>query len=154
MLVASRRSSAQEKGDFPVSGFLFVYGTLRPGHAPSEIADIVRTLEPVGKGTIAGRLYDLGEFPAVVLDGPETENVAGEVLLLPRDPDVLTRLDAYEEYWPEDPASSLFKRVMATVALNSGSLERCWVYVYNQALPDVAHSGLASSSHFGISKAP
>jgi gamma-glutamylcyclotransferase (GGCT)/AIG2-like uncharacterized protein YtfP len=112
---------------------LFVYGTLRPGHAPGEIADAVRTLEPVGPGTICGRLYNLGAYPGVVLDDDAGEEVRGEVFLVPH-PETLVRLDAYEDDRPHDPENSLFRRVTTTVTLGNGARVLCWVYVYNQGL--------------------
>lgn len=113
---------------------LFVYGTLRPDHAPSEIADAVKTLQPVGPGTIRGRLYNLGSYPGVILDEKANEEVHGEVFVVPHH-GTLARLDAYEEFHPHDPESSLFKRQKTTVTLGNGSSELCWVYVYNRALP-------------------
>jgi gamma-glutamylcyclotransferase (GGCT)/AIG2-like uncharacterized protein YtfP len=118
-----------------MSDRLFVYGTLHPDRAPSEIADVVKGLKPVGRGTIRGKLYDFGEYPGVVLDEKANERVDGEVFALPRDPDALARLDEYEEYRPHDPERSLFKRLKTTVTLLNGSRESCWVYVYNRNLP-------------------
>jgi gamma-glutamylcyclotransferase (GGCT)/AIG2-like uncharacterized protein YtfP len=117
---------------------LFVYGTLRPGHAPAEIADVVDALKPIGKGTIMGRLYDFGDYPGVVLDGDANEKIQGDVFALPSDPQTLARLDDYEEYHPQNPEGSLFKRLRTTVTLLNGSRESCWVYVYNRKLPKSA----------------
>jgi gamma-glutamylcyclotransferase (GGCT)/AIG2-like uncharacterized protein YtfP len=113
---------------------LFVYGTLHPDRAPREIADLVRRFEHIGEGTVRGRLYDLGSFPAIILDrksGP----IRGEVFAVPREPNALARLDAYEEYSPEAPDDSLFLRRKTKVTLDDGSAAQCWVYVYNKPLP-------------------
>jgi len=112
---------------------LFVYGTLRPGRAPREIADAVSTLEPVGAGTVRGRMYDLGAYPGVVLGGDGSGEVHGEVFTVP-DAAILARLDAYEDYRPLDPGRSLFLRVQTAVMLASGAREVCWIYVYNGAV--------------------
>jgi gamma-glutamylcyclotransferase (GGCT)/AIG2-like uncharacterized protein YtfP len=117
---------------------LFVYGTLRPGYAPAEIADVVAALKPVGDGTIRGRLYNLGDYPGVVLDDKANEQIQGEVFDLPPDPALLARLDEYEEFYPQDPDGSLFMRLQTTVTLRNGSREKCWVYVYNRELPKSA----------------
>jgi len=111
---------------------LFVYGTLRPGRAPAEIADVVDALRPVGKGTIQGKLYDFGDYPGVVLNDEANEEIHGEVVDLPRDPALLARLDEYEQFYPHDPDRSLFQRLQTTVTLRDGSHELCWVYVYNR----------------------
>ncbi|HEX9199995.1 MAG TPA: gamma-glutamylcyclotransferase family protein [Acidobacteriaceae bacterium] len=115
-----------------MSEHLFVYGTLHPSRAPREIAGVARKLTHVGHGTIRGRLYDLGDYPGVILDDDATEPVHGEVFALPPDPDALACLDAYEDYRPHDPEGSLFLRQKTTVTLADGSRETCWVYVYNR----------------------
>lgn len=117
---------------------LFVYGTLLPGRAPAEIADVVDALKPVGKGTIRGKLYNFGDYPGVVLDDKASDEVHGEVFDLPGDPNALARLDDYEEFHPRDPEGSLFKRLRTTVTLLNGARENCWVYVYNRDLPKSA----------------
>ncbi len=114
---------------------LFVYGTLRPEHAPREIAHVVKKLRPMGQGTIRGRLFNLGEYPAVVTGGENNERIPGAVFALPEDADTLTSLDQYEEFHPEDPAKSLFIRVKRLVTFADGTRRRCWVYLYNQPLP-------------------
>ncbi len=123
---------------------LFVYGTLHPNHAPSEVADLVRRFKRIAKGTVHGHLYDLGDFPAMILD-PEAGLVKGIVFELPHDPDAFSRLDAYEEYSPEDPGESLFLRQRTNVTLSDGAQLECWVYVYNRPLPNESRlSPLAS----------
>jgi len=112
---------------------LFVYGTLHPQHAPNEIADVVRRFKRLGEGTVHGRLYDLGDFPAMVLD-QTAGKVNGEVFIIPTDSNALARLDAYEEYHPSDPKQSLFLRQKTTVDLADGTKPECWVYVYNKSL--------------------
>jgi gamma-glutamylcyclotransferase (GGCT)/AIG2-like uncharacterized protein YtfP len=113
---------------------LFIYGTLHPTRAPGEIADVVQRMTSEGRGTIRGRLYDLGEYPGVVLDDTTKERVPGEVFTLPSESNALARLDDYEEYHPQHPESSLFRRIETTVTLQNGGQRVCWVYVYNRPL--------------------
>jgi gamma-glutamylcyclotransferase (GGCT)/AIG2-like uncharacterized protein YtfP len=110
---------------------LFVYGTLRPGHAPREIAAAVDQCTVIGIGTVRAHLYDLGNYPGIALDDTAPA-VPGIILQLPEDATVLTQLDAYEGFYPNDPATSLFLRVTTTVTLADGSTTTCWVYVYNR----------------------
>ncbi|MGD0796306.1 MAG: gamma-glutamylcyclotransferase family protein [Acidobacteriaceae bacterium] len=112
---------------------IFLYGTLRPGHAPWEIADAVSRLRRIAAGTVRGRLYDLGSYPGVVLDDAAAE-VRGEVFSVP-DEETLRRMDAYEGYLPDDAAASLFARVKTLATLEGGAQQSCWVYVYNGLLP-------------------
>ena len=112
---------------------LFIYGTLHPDRAPAEITAAARRLIPHGRGTIRARLYDLRAYPGVILDEAAPE-IPGEVFLVP-EAATLAALDAYEDFRPDDPTSSLFLRTKAIVTLDDGSQELCWVYVYNRPLP-------------------
>jgi len=114
---------------------LFVYGTLHPDRAPEEIADIVRRFRHLGHGTIRGTRYEFADYPAVILKSHSTEKIPGEIFALPSDGSALARLDAYEEYQPENPANSLFQRLKTSVTLDDGTQQECWVYAYNGPLP-------------------
>ena len=114
---------------------LFVYGTLHPDRAPAEIKGVVKKMIPIGRGTISGNLHNLGEYPALTLNGKKKQRVQGAVFDLPDDPDALQKLDQYEEYHPGDPANSLFIRSRRLVTLDDGTRRFRWVYVYNQKLP-------------------
>ena len=111
--------------------YLFSYGTLIPHHAPAEVASTVKLLRRVGRGSVRGRLYDLGDYPGAVLSrtGPV---IAGQVFELPEDPDVLRRLDEYEGFDPSHPQGSLFVRMKWPVTLRNGKKMSCWVYAYNR----------------------
>jgi gamma-glutamylcyclotransferase (GGCT)/AIG2-like uncharacterized protein YtfP len=112
--------------------YLFSYGTLLPDHAPDEIAATVRRLRPVGRGFVRGLVYNLGEYPGAVLSkkGPP---IPGQVFELPDDPDILNRLDEYEEFDPADPQASLFVRTKWPVTFQDGRKKVvCWVYAYNR----------------------
>jgi len=109
---------------------LFIYGTLHPDRAPREIASVASRLTPVGRAKIHARLLNLGEYPGIVLDA-NAASIPGELFIVP-DGATLAALDAYEGYWPDDPAGSLFLRTKAVVTLDDGSEIPCWVYVYNR----------------------
>lgn len=47
--------------------YLFLYGTLKPNEAASDVAEMVRTLRCIGSATVPGRLYDFGDYPGAVL---------------------------------------------------------------------------------------
>lgn len=114
---------------------LFVYGTLHPDRAPEEISDVVKNLQHMGTGTIRGKLYDLGDYPAAVVNRNANGKISGSVFALPDDPKALASLDEYEEFTPSDPANSLFIRTKRMVTLADGSRRLCWVYLYNGQLP-------------------
>jgi gamma-glutamylcyclotransferase (GGCT)/AIG2-like uncharacterized protein YtfP len=114
---------------------LFVYGTLHPDRAPAEIRSVARRLIPLGPATIFGTLHNLGEYPALILNGTTKQPIPGTVFILPDDTEALKALDRYEDFRPHDPESSLFLRARQTVTLGDGTPHRCWVYLYNLKLP-------------------
>jgi gamma-glutamylcyclotransferase (GGCT)/AIG2-like uncharacterized protein YtfP len=105
-----------------MSQYLFAYGTLQQGLAPAEIAPVVEKLRPVGEGFTFGRLYDLGAYPAAILDASSARIIYGTVYELPAAAEVLRRLDAYEG--PE------YVRIEQLVTLTAGGVVSCWVYDY------------------------
>lgn len=115
-----------------MSDFLFVYGTLQPGLVPAELASAVAKLVLIGEASINGILYDLGGYPGAVLDPLSQDRIIGVVYQLPEDARVLAELDAYEEFDPAAPQSSLFLRILHPVTLADGGTLQCWVYVYNR----------------------
>ena len=110
---------------------LFIYGTLHPDRAPRAIAAVARRLTSIGRATIRARLYNLGEYPGIVLD-PAAAPILANSSLYPMT-QTLAALDAYEDFRPHDPANSLFLREKAVVTLDDGSDQSCWVYVYNRS---------------------
>jgi len=115
---------------------LFVYGSLLstldlPAH---------RMLHPgasfVATGWVSGRLYDTGEYPALVFAGSGSDRVLGELYALDptRAESLLARLDRFEGYLPDDPQGSLFRRVRTEVTLEGGGEALAWVYRYARSM--------------------
>jgi gamma-glutamylcyclotransferase (GGCT)/AIG2-like uncharacterized protein YtfP len=113
-------------------GHLFVYGTLHPDKAPPEIRDDARKLRLVGRGTVRGKLLDLGEYPGALLGPRYNGTIPGHVFLLPDDAGLLARLDRYEGFLPNAPERSLFLRRLVEAELEDGSFVECWMYEWNQ----------------------
>src|SRR5947209_12500940 len=111
---------------------LFLYGTLLPPLTPTGLREVLARCAPVGRGSLPGRLYDLGPYPAAVPDPAAPRRVAGAAFRLPEREDVLGPLDAYEGFDPGDPPGSLFVRLAQDVDLADGRRVECWVYVYNR----------------------
>jgi gamma-glutamylcyclotransferase (GGCT)/AIG2-like uncharacterized protein YtfP len=114
-----------------MSEYLFSYGTLLPGHAPAEIAGAVAQLRPIGRGTVRGVLYDLGDYPGAVFDSASDKRVLGTVFRIPNDTTFLDKLDEYEGFDPSASRTSLFIRKRHPVRLSTGRTLHCWVYEYN-----------------------
>ena len=121
-----------------MSNYLFAYGSLQPGCAPAEIADVAAKLRPIGAGFVHGALYDLGRYPGAVPDASAKGRISGTVLQLPEDASVLRQLDEYEGFDPQAPEHSEFVRMRLPVEMATGGTMDCWVYRYNRH-PDAAH---------------
>jgi gamma-glutamylcyclotransferase (GGCT)/AIG2-like uncharacterized protein YtfP len=110
---------------------LFVYGTLVDGLRREWRARV--DARRLGSATIRGRLYDLGAFPGLVLDGARREErVAGELYELADPGAALGRLDEHEECFPDDPVASVFVRRLVTATLEDGRRRRAWTYAFNR----------------------
>ena len=119
-----------------MSDLLFVYGTLLPGHAPRGMRAVCERLKHVGPATIAGQLFDLGPYPAVVTGS--SDRVRGELVEV-TDEQTWTALDRYEGCPRPGEGDGLFTRVRTTSTTAAGETVDCWVYVYNS---DLSHAKL------------
>jgi gamma-glutamylcyclotransferase (GGCT)/AIG2-like uncharacterized protein YtfP len=119
-----------------MSEYLFAYGTLQPGLAPTKIARVAAKLQPVGEGFVRGVLYDLGGYPGAVADPSAKGRILGTVMKLPNDEEILARLDRYEGFNPQSPATSEYIRERQVVELKAGGTVECWFYRYNRETRD------------------
>lgn len=116
-----------------MASHLFFYGTLMAGFERRRTSGVDSYLTYLGRGRIAARLYDLGEYPAAVPDSQA--EVWGELYAITgQDDRVLRRLDTIEGFTPASPASSLYVREQSSVRLAGGAALEAWVYFYNAAL--------------------
>jgi gamma-glutamylcyclotransferase (GGCT)/AIG2-like uncharacterized protein YtfP len=118
---------------------IFVYGTLRAAtnHDISKV--LARHADLVGRGRIAGVLYDVGPYPGAVKKAGTRAFVWGDVYR-PRDPErALQILDRYEG-WDEkkQPRSAEFKRSRVAVDVGAGKKVRAWIYLYNRPTKGLA----------------
>lgn len=116
----------------PSPPYLFVYGTLMPDAGSAlgrtERARLMREGRHLGTATITAALYDLGAYPALVLDGAEAGIVHGHVFQLATPAETLAWLDAYEGLADGDPAPAEYVRTVRAVSLADGSRVAAWVY--------------------------
>ncbi|PLK26917.1 gamma-glutamylcyclotransferase [Novosphingobium sp. TH158] len=112
----------------------FFYGTLLDGGDNPVAQEVHRLLEPGSPASVRGALHALpdaaGWFPALVAGEGE---VFGRVYTArPQFTGAdLARLDAYEDFDPVRPATSLYLR--REVALTGGGAAQA--YLFNQPLP-------------------
>lgn len=99
---------------------------------------LLREAELLGPAVVSARLYDLGDYPAIVTSEDERDVVHGEVYAL-NDPDRTFRwLDPFETTEPGDPTPSDYTRLVRPVRLRDGSECLAWMYAYTE-LPEDAH---------------
>jgi gamma-glutamylcyclotransferase (GGCT)/AIG2-like uncharacterized protein YtfP len=120
----------------PITDLLFTYGTLRraAGHAAHRL--LADSAEIVGPGFVRGRLYNAGDFPALVPD-PQGVEVTGEVYRVFGPPNVFARLDQYEGFDPASPDTSEFRRDLVPVTMSDGRTVTAWGYIYQRPLFDL-----------------
>jgi gamma-glutamylcyclotransferase (GGCT)/AIG2-like uncharacterized protein YtfP len=103
---------------------LFVYGTLRPAVAAGWPKRLIADLDVVAAATVAGLLYDLGDYPGMVKgDGV----VHGDLVRI--EDDRLAAIDAYEEC---GGPGALYRREAIQATLADGTLVEAWAYFFNQ----------------------
>lgn len=104
----------------PSAHHVFVYGTLRAGGS-NDIARWQPRAVFVGRGEIAGTLYDLGAYPGATLGGPN--RLVGEVYRI--EPALEAQLDRLEEVSPDDEGEYRKREVDVQVG---EQLVACLVY--------------------------
>jgi len=111
---------------------LFVYGTLRSGGS-HEMARLLRANSVyIGSAELPqSHLVNVGRYPGAVRAAGEKSTVKGDLFQL-TDPDVLRRLDRYEDCDLRAPKASEFYRRQRLVRLRNGRRTRAWVYEYNR----------------------
>ncbi len=117
-----------------MTNHLFVYGSLRSDIGNSMFHLMAEHAQLVGHARIHGRLYDLGDYPGVVLSAGEDRWVVGQVYALDTESDVLARLDEYERCGPQDPQPHDFARIACEITSDDGKATRAWVYEFKGQL--------------------
>lgn len=77
----------------------------------------------IGRGTVRGTLYHLGEYPGLV-ESEGDERVPGLILALDDD-SALARLDRYEGV-----DEGLYVRRLVAIARDDGVVDEAWIYFY------------------------
>jgi len=106
---------------------IFVYGTLRSGSGYPMARRLTSQARLLGKGSVPGRLYDMGWYPAAMFDGDEKRRIVGEVYALTPNSRLLAELDEYEADDPNYAKTSL------EVSLANGGTVAAWAYGVGEA---------------------
>ncbi|NJN49928.1 MAG: gamma-glutamylcyclotransferase [Polaribacter sp.] len=110
--------------------YLFVYGTLHHSIKNEMSVFLSKNSDFIGDGFISGKLFDVGNYPALILDTNST--VFGSIYQLKNEL-VLSILDAYEGFDRQNPTESLYIRTQIDVKLQDKKSVNCWVYIYNKS---------------------
>jgi gamma-glutamylcyclotransferase (GGCT)/AIG2-like uncharacterized protein YtfP len=112
---------------------IFVYGTLKRGRSP-QAQQLAETCSWMGEAKLAGRLIDLGSYPALLPAATHEDFVHGELWRLPDEADeadaVLDFTDRYEGCHPDDPEPHEYCRIVCTALDFEGVRTWCWTYLY------------------------
>jgi len=110
---------------------LFVYGTLLPECNLSISTQFLEETEFLGNGYVFAKLYDLGDYPAMVLDITYEHKVFGQIYRLHSPKKTLALLDDYEDINPSFPEDNEYIR--AVVKVNSRESEmNAYAYLYTK----------------------
>jgi len=100
---------------------LFVYGTLRLGHANDHARALANGARFLGQALIPGRLFRVAHYPGLTAPASTNEWVKGEVFEGVT-AEMFQRLDDYE--------GSDYMRQLAEVTMENGSRVAAYLYLY------------------------
>lgn len=110
---------------------LFVYGTLLPECNLSISTQFLEETEFLGHGYVFAKLYDLGDYPAMVLDITYEHKVFGQIYRLHSPKQTLALLDDYEDINHSFPEDNEYIRTV--VKVNSRESEmNAYAYLYTK----------------------
>ncbi|GAA6155999.1 MAG: gamma-glutamylcyclotransferase family protein [Alphaproteobacteria bacterium] len=113
------------------TSLLFVYGTLREDSQHKMARLLSSAASVVGPAFVLGRLFDIGEYPGMILDGSGHHLTHGQIFKLANADETLAHLDVYEEASSEFPEPRQYVRKKVTARQENGNQIEVWVYVYN-----------------------
>jgi gamma-glutamylcyclotransferase (GGCT)/AIG2-like uncharacterized protein YtfP len=111
---------------------LFVYGSLRSGFKSPVYEYISRYFNFVSEARVAGKLVDMGNYPAAVPSTDETF-IVGELYKAKSESEfswAIAQLDDYEGVAVEQDEVQLYRRELTEVIYENGKAP-AWIYWYN-----------------------
>lgn len=116
-----------------ISGYLFVYSSLRVGFRSNEYEYIRQYFTFLGNGKVRGKLSDMGDYP-VATPTQQEYFVKGELYRINDENEfsfAIGQLDDYEGVNPEFDESSYYKRELTIVFREGMENVYAWIYWYN-----------------------
>ena len=106
------------------------------GHSPVNLREHG---EYICDGYIHGRLYEIDNYPGLVLSQDPQEKVYGEIFRLIDFNTAIEKLDEYEDFFPNDLESSLYIRQIEEICIEGRTAKKAWVYVFNGEVNEENH---------------
>ena len=127
-----------------MNDLIFVYGTLLD--AENKYGVYLRDNSKFhSSAKVKGKLFDLGQYPGVVLYPDGDDEVHGVLLQMDDPQTILNVIDIYEGFGDDQPQPNEFIRVLADAETDRGAAI-CWVYIYNHPLENIAQ--IVSGKYF------
>ena len=112
-----------------MQNLLFVYGTLlQPGN--DFAGYLKRTCTYLSPGKIKGLLYDIGEYPGIIINNHATGYVHGSIYRLHHPIQNLKVFDDYEGFGAGQDQPNLYVRSLTSIETGDGFID-AWIYLYN-----------------------
>jgi gamma-glutamylcyclotransferase (GGCT)/AIG2-like uncharacterized protein YtfP len=112
-----------------INDLLFVYGTLLLSDNVHAVY-LRNNSSFYHHGKLYGRLFDVGNYPAVILSDAHNYPIAGSIYRLDSPAQTLNLLDEYEGITTDENEDDWYLRELVSIETASGNLN-CWVYLYN-----------------------
>jgi len=126
-----------------MDNLLFVYGTLM--QPDNEFAVYLNSnCNFLSRGRVRGTLYDIGDYPGLIINTKVTSIVHGNVYKMNVPAEILKQLDFYEGVGPDEEQPNLYTREIRSIQTDNGSVE-AWVYIYN--LPVTGYKLISSGNY-------
>jgi gamma-glutamylcyclotransferase (GGCT)/AIG2-like uncharacterized protein YtfP len=118
-----------------MNNLIFVYGTLLD--AENKYGLYLRDNSKFfSSAKVKGKLFDIGQYPGVVLYPDGADIVHGVLLQMDNPEAILDIIDIYEGFGEDQPQPNEFIRVPTQAETESG-IQICWIYVYNLPLENI-----------------
>jgi gamma-glutamylcyclotransferase (GGCT)/AIG2-like uncharacterized protein YtfP len=109
--------------------YLFVYGKLKKSQDNAMSWFFQQNATFVCEAYVKGRLYNILDYPGLVIDVMYQSLVYGEIYKLMND-EILNKLDEFEEAWPLFGEDAEYKRIEIEAIANNTNYT-CQIYIYN-----------------------
>lgn len=112
---------------------VFMYGPFMGGYDLAEELKNYQFMTHIGRGRAVGKMYDIGDHPAVVTTDAPPSYVYGDVYEVSSE-ETLHMLDEGAGAIGEDPTLYQFRRYIVPVTMQDQTVVQAWLFFYNQPM--------------------